>query len=103
MDLYIRSAIRLHGAVLRVKGTTLPFYLLTFVVHGQVSRYFKFKLHFCHHDLIESKSTKTNLVTNLDFVTLRSLILRFFFTLQRQAFYKIGTRSCFPDIKAAGA
>jgi hypothetical protein len=40
-----------------------------FIIHDHVSRFLKYKLKSSHHGFIESKSTVTNLVIFLDFVT----------------------------------
>jgi hypothetical protein len=43
--------------------------LFELVIHDHVSYYLKSKLNTCQHGFTKSKSTITNLVTSLDFIT----------------------------------
>jgi hypothetical protein len=45
------------------------YYYFEFVVHDHISHYFKCKLNACQHRFTKSKSTITNLVTYLEFIT----------------------------------
>jgi hypothetical protein len=54
---------------MRIQLLLLLLLLLLFIIHDHIYHFSKSKLNFSQHGFIKSKSTITNLVTFLDFVT----------------------------------